>query len=150
MIMGTMKIDQVGSEILEYGKIARTTIDELTPSRSRSLRSDAPFKNEFAILAGVDARRFQQGIYFAGSSRPVELKDRLDTRRGGSRADDSTVGPFAEQELECSKDDRLPGTCLTRDRREAGRQIPFQLFNKSEITDAERPEHCRHEGDYAS
>ena len=59
MIVGTMKIDQVGSEILEYGKIAGTTIDKLTPSRGTSLRCDGPFENQFAILAGIHARLFE-------------------------------------------------------------------------------------------
>ena len=67
--------------------------------------------------------------------------DRAGIRAG---ADLPFVGALAQQKLERADDDRFARAGLARDGDEAGRELPVEFFDQSQVFDAQRGERCEH------
>ena len=144
VIVRTVQIDEMGTEIAQQREVAGGTIEKLP---STALRGDGSLEDEFPFLARLDARFLQKSMH--GRIRQ-DVEDRLKTCGGCPGPHQSPVGPLTEKELQGTENDRLTGTGLASDSGESRRKIPLQGLNEGQVANAERPEHCRHVHDYAS
>src|SRR5439155_23479827 len=71
----------------------------------------------------------------------ADVEDSFDSRLVRARANEIGAGALAEQEAQCSDDDRLPGARFSRENVEAGRERKCHLLDDCEIADAQLGQH---------
>ena len=142
VVVRPVQVHEPVAEQLQHGERGRAAIDELAV---RAGGGKDALQNELRVLARLHALLFEPRV----QARVVAYReDRLDRAALRAGADERFLRPLAEDELERANDDRLARTRLARDRGEARRERPRQLFDEREIADAERGQGGGHGGEY--
>src|SRR2546426_54515 len=130
VIVRSMKINKIVSEIFQDRQCSWRTIDEL--ARARADRETS--LNDEIVLAWFDSGLDQLRINLF---QIVAGKDCLDCAEIGPGANDRLIRAFTEQQLQRTDDDRFARAGFPGDGNEARPELPLEFFHEREISDSQ-------------
>ena len=136
--MGPVEIDKGHAEFTQQCEGARRTVHKLL---SRTFGEHRAFDNQRPVLARLRAARFENGM----NRRTLGyLKKPLDRAGVGAAPNESSVSAFAEEEFYRPEDDGFSRPSLACDCDKAAGRFPEEIFDQSEVADAQRCQRCGH------